>query len=60
VSAPSGKLHYSADDTGKTVCGRVIRGNLRVTSNPYKITCIPCKTSPRLDGVLGNMVHAGH
>jgi hypothetical protein len=57
----SGKLHYSDPAReGYTLCGRVIGANLRMTSEPYKITCSACHGSHYLDGQLGNMTHAGH
>lgn len=61
AGAVSGKLHYSAPGTsGKTLCGRVISGNLRVTADPNAVTCIRCYGSRWLDGELGNMTHTGH
>lgn len=61
MSPPSGRLHYSSwVREGYTLCGRVIKGSLRVTPEVGRITCIMCKGSPALDGLLGNMTHAGH
>jgi hypothetical protein len=60
MSTPSGKLHYTAQyDPARTLCGRIISGSLRVTGNPYAVTCIRCKCHRHLDGSLGNMVHTG-
>jgi hypothetical protein len=54
------KLHYVRWwDVGKVLCGKDVSA-LRTTNDPNKITCGSCKSSPHLDGMLGNMTHSGH
>jgi DNA-binding MarR family transcriptional regulator len=49
----TGAVHYSPPDGGRTLCGRALRGNLRVTSDPHRITCQSCRHNPCLDGAAG-------
>lgn len=54
------KLHYVRWwEISKSICGKDIEG-LRTTSDPYKITCIACKCSRYMDGMLSNMVNPGY
>lgn len=51
--------HYPLDKT-KTLCGRPITIMMKVTRDASRVTCASCKSSPHLDGQLGNMTHSGH
>lgn len=53
------KKHYTLDGR-KTVCGRPVLITTPMATDPYLITCILCRSSPLLDGKLGNMTHTGH
>jgi hypothetical protein len=57
----SQKIHYQDRATGvKTLCGRAVFLTTRVTADVTRVTCISCRTSPLLDGRLGNVTHTGH
>lgn len=50
--------HYPLNKT-RTLCGRPITIMMKVTTDVTRITCVACKSSPHLDGELGNMTHTG-